>query len=154
MNRSIYSSIPPLRAIVSRTILFTLASLAASWTWGADLEGFLEPYKTINVASMIRARSMLYLSKKGSSSRKTSHCEASERCFGSSVGYRSPKHELRWKAEAAKADLKLRKDRLEKLEPLRRQGHARQEEIDRAVYEVALAEANLHTAQEIWQASD
>ena len=50
--------------------------------------------------------------------------------------------------DAARADLQMRKDRLEKLRPLRIEGHARQEEVDRAANEVTVAEANLRTALE------
>jgi RND family efflux transporter MFP subunit len=149
MIRSNHSSIPSLRAIVSRTILFAVAALGASWTWGADLEGFLEPYKTINVASDDSGTIDTVFVKEGEFIDKNKPIAklqsdvleallAIARQNMTSVG----------RLEAAKADLKLRKDRLEKLEPLRRQGHARQEEIDRAVYETALAEANLQTAQE------
>jgi RND family efflux transporter MFP subunit len=50
--------------------------------------------------------------------------------------------------DAALADLQLRQDRLAKLELLRVDGHARQEELDRASAEVAVAAANVRTARE------
>jgi RND family efflux transporter MFP subunit len=50
--------------------------------------------------------------------------------------------------DAARAELRLRQSRLEKLEMLRSEGHARQEEVERARTDVAIAESQVRTAQE------
>jgi RND family efflux transporter MFP subunit len=52
------------------------------------------------------------------------------------------------KLDSAAAERDLRKTRLERLEPLRAEGHASQEEVDRAVADLAVAEANLQAARE------
>jgi RND family efflux transporter MFP subunit len=49
---------------------------------------------------------------------------------------------------AALAEVQLRKDRLEKFEALRAKDHARQEEVDRARAELAMAEARLLAVRE------
>ncbi|MHB1036484.1 MAG: efflux RND transporter periplasmic adaptor subunit [Pirellulales bacterium] len=56
--------------------------------------------------------------------------------------------QARGKLNSAQAERDLRKTRLERLEPLRQQGHASQAEIDRARTELAVAEANLLSARE------
>jgi RND family efflux transporter MFP subunit len=50
--------------------------------------------------------------------------------------------------DSAQAELQLRQSRLEKLELLRAQGHASQEEIERARTDVTIAAAQVRTAQE------
>ena len=137
------------RVFPASSLLFVVGWMGASMASGADLEGFLEPYKTVNVASddsgtidtLFVREGEFVETDKPLARLKSDVLEsllAIARQNMNSVG----------RLEAAKADLRLRQDRLEKLEPLRRQGHARQEEIDRAVFEKALAEANLQTAQE------
>lgn len=49
---------------------------------------------------------------------------------------------------SALAEVQLRQDRLEKMEQLRGQGHARQEEVDRARAELNIAQAKLLAVQE------
>lgn len=50
--------------------------------------------------------------------------------------------------DAASADLEMKRQRLQKLRSLRTEGHARQEEVDRAFSEVAVAEANVRAVQD------
>jgi RND family efflux transporter MFP subunit len=54
----------------------------------------------------------------------------------------------RGKLESALAELALRRDKLAKLKSLRNDGHARQEEVDRARTDVSIAEAQVLSAQE------
>jgi RND family efflux transporter MFP subunit len=54
----------------------------------------------------------------------------------------------RGRLESAQAELDMRQSKLEKLQMLREQGHARQEEVDRAVTDVAIAKAQVLSAQE------
>lgn len=51
--------------------------------------------------------------------------------------------------KSAQAELNMRRQRLEKLEQLRDQGHARQEEVERARTDLTIAEAHLLAADEL-----
>ncbi len=50
--------------------------------------------------------------------------------------------------KSAEAELTMRRQRLEKLQSLRSEGHARQEEVDRAAADLAIADAHLLSATE------
>ena len=56
--------------------------------------------------------------------------------------------QLRGRRRSAEAELQLRRQRLTKLESLSRSGHARQEEVERARADLAIAEAQLLAAEE------
>lgn len=115
----------------------------------ADLEGFTEPYRTINVAAEDMGTIEEVAVREGESvkvGQPLARLNSAVQRALLAIAEQNVKSEGR--LDAAMADLRLRKDRLQKLEPLRVDGYARQEEVDRAVAEVAVAEANLRTARE------
>jgi RND family efflux transporter MFP subunit len=114
-----------------------------------DLEGFTEPFRTIRVAADEtgtiaevfvreghRVEAGVQLARLNSDIHKAMLAIALQNM------------QAKGRLEAALADMHLRKDRLEKLNDLRLEGHARQEEVDRAASEFTVAEANVRTAQE------
>jgi len=64
------------------------------------------------------------------------------------VGNKLEIRRAKGKLDSATAEHELRKTRLERLEPLRAEGHASQEEVDRARAELGVAEANLQAVRE------
>ncbi|MFO0817274.1 MAG: efflux RND transporter periplasmic adaptor subunit [Pirellulales bacterium] len=114
-----------------------------------DLEGFTEPYRTINLAFEDMGTVEEVIVREGDrvkAGQTIARLNSTVHQALLAIAEQNMKSEGR--LDAALADLKLRKERLQKLEPLREQGHARQEEVDRAMLEVAVAEANLRTARE------
>ncbi len=125
-----------------------LASLAVPAV-GLELEGFTEPFRTINVAADETGIIEEVLVREG---------DAVE-CGQPLVRLNSDVHrsllaiseqsmQAEGRLDAALADLHLRQERLAKLESLRAEGNARQEELDRATSECAVSEANVRTARE------
>lgn len=130
-----------------------LVSLAlASWCSTAaayDLEGFTEPYRTIRVASDESGTISDVYVKEGERVEADVplarlNCDVHEAMLAIAEQNMNAQGRL----AAALADMNLRKDRLDKLNDLRLEGHARQEEVDRAASEYTVAEANVRTAQE------
>lgn len=114
-----------------------------------ELEGFTEPYRTINLAFEDMGTVEEVNVREGDrvkAGQIIARLNSTVHQALLAIAEQNMKSEGR--LDAALADLKLRKERLQKLEPLREQGHARQEEVDRAMLEVAVAEANLRTARE------
>ena len=114
-----------------------------------ELEGFTEPYRTIKVAADETGTIEEVFVRDGhtvEAGQPLARLNCSVHKTLLAIAEQSMQAEGR--LDAARADLQMRRERLEKLEPLRIQGHARQEEVDRAAAEVTVAEANLRTAQE------
>lgn len=114
-----------------------------------ELEGYSEPYRLINVAAdetgtidevLVREGQMVEAGQR----LVRLNCDVHRALLA--IAEQNMQSEGR--LDAAKADLKLRRERLEKFLSLRAEGHARQEEVDRASSDVEVAEANLRTAQE------
>jgi RND family efflux transporter MFP subunit len=138
----------PLRAAIASVLIVTVSSGARS-AHAYELEGFTEPYRMIRVAAdetgtiaEVFVREGQVVEAELPLARLNS--DVHEALLAISVQNMEAKGQL----DAAFADLRLRTDRLEKLRVLRIEGHARQEEVDRAASEYAVAAANVRTAQE------
>ncbi len=123
-----------------------LPSLAAC---GASFDGFTEPFRKIEVAASETGTVAQLLVHEGDRVTKgqalatldNDVLEVSREIATATV-------HAKGKLDSAVAERDLRKTRLERLEPLRAEGHASQEEIDRATADLAVAEANLQAARE------
>ena len=141
-------------ATVSPSRLITFSVLAATLVapldgFAVELEGYTEPFRTIEVAAdetgtvervnvkqgdLIRAGDLIAVLNSDLHIRLLKIAEQNMVARG--------------RLEAAKADREMRQLRLGKLTSLREKGHARQEEVDRARAELAIAEANLLAVEE------
>ena len=129
--------------------LMVAVSLGARSAHAYELEGFTEPYRMIRVAADETGTIGEVFVREGQTVEAglplaRLNSEVHEALLAIAVQNMQAKGPL----EAALADLRLRTDRLEKLQVLRNEGHARQEEVDRAASEYTVAAANVRTAQE------
>lgn len=135
--------------IAQSLFLLILSALAGESATGETMEGFTEPYRTINVASGETGIIEKLLVREGEqvqSGQPLARLDCDVQRAFLAIARQSMNAEGR--LDAALAELRLRKERLEKLAPLRIEGHARQEEVDRAQAEVEMSEANVRTARE------
>jgi RND family efflux transporter MFP subunit len=114
-----------------------------------ELEGFTEPFRTIRVAADESGTVEDVFVREG----QTVEADQPLARLNSDVheallAIAEQNAQAGGRLDAASADLQLKQNRLQKLRPLRLEGHARQEEVDRAAADVAVAEANVRTAQE------
>ncbi len=127
------------------------------WTMGGnpslaraiELEGFAEPLHTVNVAADESGIIQNVLVSEGQTvTAGQDLVRLNSDVHEALLAIAEQNMNTRGRLDAARADLQMRRERLTKLRSLRIEGHARQEEVDRAVSEVAVAEANVLTAQE------
>lgn len=148
---------PPTCPIASRAhqlaVLSLLALLVAASSptqvLASELEGFTEPHRTIQVASDESGIVDQVLAEEGDrvdAGQPLVQLNCDVHLALLAIADQSMKATGR--RDAAAADLDLRRERLAKLEELRVAGHARQEEVDRARGELAIAEANLRATDE------
>ncbi|MGE0608172.1 MAG: efflux RND transporter periplasmic adaptor subunit [Pirellulales bacterium] len=134
-------------AAAVQAISLTASSPAAAA--GLELEGFTEPFRTINIASDesgIIDEMLVREGEKVEQGQPLARLNSDVHRTLLAIAEQGMQAEGR--LDAALADQQLRQDRLRKLESLRAEGHARQEELDRAATEVAVAEANVRAARE------
>ncbi len=135
----------------TRFFAFTLGVVLTTATSAAaiELEGYTEPYRSIDVAADETGTIDKVLVREGQIV-KAGQPLVKLNCDVYRALLATAEHNMKAKGrlDAATANLHLRQDRLNKLRPLRRDGHARQEEVDRAAAELAVAEADVRTAQE------
>ncbi len=116
---------------------------------GASFDGFTEPFRKIDVAASETGTVAQLLVHEGDRVAKgqalatldNDVLEVSREIATANV-------RAKGKLDSAIAERDLRKTRLERLEPLRTEGHASQEEVDRARSELEVAEANLQVVRE------
>lgn len=132
-----------------RLLIAIATLLVAAAACGAPFDGFTEPFRKIEVAaaeSGTVARLLVHEGDRVSKGQALAMLdndvlEVSREIAAANVAAKG-------KLDSAVAERDLRKTRLQRLEPLRAEGHASQEEIDHAITDLAVAEANLQAARE------
>lgn len=116
---------------------------------GTDLEGFMEPFRTLKVAADETGTIAEILVKKGQRvAAGQPLARLNSEVHEASLAIAAQNMKAEGRIRSAQADLQLRQSRLEKLQEILGEGFARQEEVDRAAAEVEIAKANLHAAKE------
>ena len=137
-----------LRLPLTGLALLIAVSLAAP-AGAFEFDGFTEPYRTISVASDETGIIAELLVREGEAVQSgQALARLNSDVHLSSLAIAEQSMQAQGRLDAASAELQLRKHRQEKLESLRNDGHARQEEVDRARAETAVAEANVRSARE------
>jgi len=114
-----------------------------------ELEGFAEPYRTVEVAGDEAGVLAEMFVREGQFVKVGEPLvRLNSDVHQALLAIAEQSMNATGRVQAAKADLQMRQVRLEKLRKLRLEGHARQEEVDRAVNEFSVAQANLRTAEE------
>ena len=115
----------------------------------AGVDGFTEPFRTIQVAAPETGIISVV------SVREGDRVEAGQilatldnKVHLALLAIAEQSKEAKGRLEAAQADLKLSRNRLEKFEQLRLSGHAREEEVNRTRMELAVAESQVKSARE------
>lgn len=137
--------LPRSATALSMLLVLCLAATAECF----EVEGFVEPYRSIDVAA---AESGILRSCEVREGERVQQGQVLAKLDHSvhlallAIGAKS--RDFRGRLQSALAEIELRQHRLAKLEELRDRGHARQEEVERARTDVAIAEGNLLAAQE------
>jgi RND family efflux transporter MFP subunit len=122
---------------------------AAACGEGTAVEGLTEPYRTIDVAAPEPGVITKIAVREGSTVQQGQILASLDNeVHLANLAVAQKNMESIGPLNSAIAELSLRKDRFEKLQALRAQEHARQEEVDRARAELSMAEAKLLSVQE------
>ncbi|NQT17776.1 MAG: efflux RND transporter periplasmic adaptor subunit [Planctomycetes bacterium] len=126
-----------------------IAAFPATLTRALEFDGFTEPYRTISVASDETGIIAEVLVREGEAVEAgQALARLNSDVYLTSLAIAQQSMQAEGRLDAVSAEMQLRKRRQEKLESLRGDGHARQEEVDRARAETAVAEANVLSARE------
>lgn len=126
-----------------------VATTSARSVQGTEVDGFTEPFRTIDVAAA-EAGIITKLAVQEGDEVQAGQVLATldKEVHLALLAIAEQAKEAQGRLESAVADLELRKDRLHKFEELRLAGHARQEEVDRARMELAVAEGQVKASRE------
>lgn len=114
-----------------------------------EIDGFTEPYKTVNVAAVETGTIKSIEVREGESVEEGQIvARLDDEVHQALLNIAAESMHAQGQLNSAEAEVKMRRRRLEKLEALREQGHARQEEVERARADLEIAEAQLLSAHE------
>lgn len=159
----ILTEIPKMRRLIENTMridrfnhaavlvgLLTIANaVVVSPAMALEVEGFTEPYRTVNVASGETGIIAEVLVREGDVVEAGQPlARLNNEVHKALLAIAEKSMKAKGKIDSALAELSLRKERFNKLKTLRAEGHARQEELDRARAEVEIAEGNVTSVRE------
>lgn len=135
---------------MNKTIpLILLIAACAAPAVAGDVEGFTEPYRTVNVGVTEVGIVAEMKVREGDLVRQgQALASLDQEVHLALLAIAEANMEIRGRLDSATAELDLNRDKLAKLTQLGLQGHARQEEVARARTNVAIAEANVRTVEE------
>ena len=130
--------------------LFLIAAgLINSNVSAIEFEGYVEPYRTIRIAADESGTvEKLFVREGQRVEAQQPLAQLNSDVLKALLAVAQQSMNATGRVDAAEAELHLRKHRLEKLRILREEGHARQEEVERAEAEFSTAEAHLRSAME------
>jgi len=141
---------PPVTGLTG--LVGTLALLSASPAYGGEFDGFTEPYRTVNVASVETGTVKSLEVREGTPVEKGQLlARLDDELYLSLLAIADESMRAQGALKSAQVELNMRRDRWEKLEALRVQGHARQEEVDRAYADVEIADARVLSTKELME---
>ncbi len=114
-----------------------------------EVDGFTEPYKTVEVAAVETGTIKSIDVKEGDVVKEGQIlAQLDDDVYQALLAIAEEALRGQSALKSAEVELSMRRQRLEKLEALREQGHARQEEVDRARADAEMAEARVLSANE------
>ena len=126
-----------------------LVLVAALHTCAMANEGFTEPYRTVNVAAPEAGIVQEVPVQEGAVVKQGQPLVRLDiDVHKAQLAMAEAGKEARGRVDAAQAEVDVRSQRLEALQKLRESGHARQEEVERARADLAIAHGQLTAAQE------
>jgi RND family efflux transporter MFP subunit len=132
--------------ILALTVLLMTTTVAS----GSEVDGFTEPFRTVEVAAVETGTIKSIEVKEGqrvSAGQILARLDDDVHLALLAIAEEAMHAQGQLKSASAEVDLRL--DRLAKLESLRVDGHARQEEVDRARTDLEIAKARVLTAEEL-----
>lgn len=116
---------------------------------GVEIQGFLEPYRTVNVAAPETGIITKIYARVGDEVKKGDVIvQLDDDVHRLLVESAAAKMAAQGRLESAKAELRLRQYRLSKLRELIERGHGRQEEVERGAADVEIAAAQVLDAKD------
>jgi RND family efflux transporter MFP subunit len=116
---------------------------------GTEIEGFTEPYRTVNVgATEVGIVSEIKVREGDRITKGQTLATLDQDVHLALLAIAAASMDSTGRLDSAKAELDLRRVKLAKLEQLGARGHARQEEVERARADVAIAAANVRAVEE------
>lgn len=132
--------------LLALTVLLMTTTVAS----GSEVDGFTEPFRTVEVAAVETGTIKSIEVKEG---QRVSTGQVLARLDDdvhlALLAIAKEAMQARGQLKSASVEVDLRLDRLAKLETLRVEGHARQEEVDRARTDLEIAKARVLTAEEL-----
>lgn len=126
-----------------------LVSSAFTIANAGEIEGFTEPYRSIDVAAVESGIVINVMVQEGAKVTKLQPLAALHQdVLKATLDIAKAQRDATSALMSAEAELKLRQDRLTKLQQLREKGAASEEEIFRASLETEVAESHLASAKE------
>jgi RND family efflux transporter MFP subunit len=120
--------------------------------WCSEFDGFTEPSRKVKVASVETGTIKTLEVREGASVEKGQIlARMDDDVYLVLLEIAAESMRAQGTLKSAQAELDMRRDRKEKLDALRAQGHARQEEVDRARADAEIAEARVLSAQEFME---
>ncbi|WP_417386425.1 efflux RND transporter periplasmic adaptor subunit [Gimesia sp.] len=114
-----------------------------------ELEGYTEPYRTIRVATdETGIIDEIFISEGQAVDKGAPLMRLNNDVHNALLAVAEQNMNAQGRLESTRAELELKNERFKILQSLRLEGNARQEEVDRAKYEAAVAKANVQTVQE------
>lgn len=137
------------RVCVFFTSLTALITASCPTTQATEVQGYTEPVRTIEVASDETGTVAEVMVRQGQAVEEGQPLvRLNSQVHRAQVDVAKQQMNSEGRLDAARAELELTRQRLEKLQSLRKSGHARQAELLRAAKEHQVAEANLRSAEE------
>ena len=125
--------------------VFTLTNQALA----SEFEGFTEPFRTLKVASDETGTIEEVLVREGQRVEAgQTLVKLNSEIHHAVLAIAAQNMHAEGRLQSVRADLELKRSRVEKLLQIQSEGFARQEEVDRAQTEMNVAEANMQTAEE------
>jgi RND family efflux transporter MFP subunit len=154
MPRQATIRLPLPRAGLVTALTFAVAALASAAASAQTLLSFTEPNETVLVAAPEAGILAEIAVREGDRvSQGQVIASLDDEVLRASLAAAEAKARTRGELAAAQAAYDVRLRRVEKFRELRQQGHASPEEVEQAEADLAIAEANLITAQESLQQS-
>jgi RND family efflux transporter MFP subunit len=130
-------------------VVVSTTAIAAGQESSFDIDGFTEPFRSIAVATAETGVVVAVEVRPGDAVQKGQLlARLDSDVHEALLKIAEQTMQSRGTIDSARAELQLRRQRMEKFEVLRAKGHARQEELERARADVAIAEAQLRAAEE------
>ncbi|QEF97027.1 Macrolide export protein MacA [Stieleria maiorica] len=137
------------RLLSFQTVLIAGIALVCRSSLATEVQGYTEPVRTIEVASDETGtvdEVLVHLGQKIEQGQPL--LRLNSQVHLAQIEVAKQQMNAQGRLDAAKAEVELTSARLEKLESLRKSGHARQAELHRAAKEFKVAEANLRSVVE------